>query len=78
MAEVLAAYAAYKQADEDALLLRFRARATLGKSVTEERRNSGKTQNDVAGKLEVATEQVRRYERAYRDWMKQHPDEPLD
>ena len=27
--------------------------------------------------LGVVTEQVRRYERAYRDWLKEYPNEPL-
>ena len=72
------AYRAYKQADEDALKLRFRARASLGATILRERRELGATQDQAAGELGVVTEQVRRYERAYRDWQRQYPDELLD
>lgn len=72
------AYHAYKQADEDALKLRFRARARLGATILRERRELRATQDEAAAKLGVVTEQVRRYERAYRSWQKEYPDEPLD
>jgi DNA-binding transcriptional regulator YiaG len=68
----------YKQADLEALKMRFRARARLGKVVLEERRKEGLTQGQAAELLHVVTEQVRRYERAYRDWVEKFPDEPLD
>jgi hypothetical protein len=68
----------YKQADLAALKMRFRARARLGKIVLEERREKRRTQDEAAKELGVVTEQVRRYERAYRDWQKEYPDEPLD
>lgn len=71
------AYRDYKQADEDALKLRFRARARLGATILRERRELGATQDQTADSLGVVTEQVRRYERAYRDWLKEYPDEPL-
>jgi ribosome-binding protein aMBF1 (putative translation factor) len=67
----------YKQADLDALKMRFRARARLGKVVLEERRAKGWTQDQAADDLGVVVEQVRRYERSYRDWLKEYPDEPL-
>jgi hypothetical protein len=67
----------YKQADLEALKMRFRARARLGKVVLEERTEEGLTQDAAARQLGVVTEQVRRYERAYRDWLKEYPDEPL-
>jgi hypothetical protein len=72
------AYRAYKQADEDALKLRFRARASLGATILRERRELGATQDQAAEKLGVVTEQVRRYERAYRSWQKEYPDEPIE
>lgn len=78
MPEVADAYRAYKQADQDALLMRARARARLGRTVSEERKRNGTTQPAVADKLGVVPEQVRRYEAAYRAWLKEHPDEPLD
>jgi hypothetical protein len=71
MPEVLAARDAYKQADLDALEMRFRARARLGQAVATER-GKGSTQPEIAEQLEVTVEQVRRYEAAYRDWLKEH------
>lgn len=72
------AYRAYKQADQEALKLRFRARASLGATILRERREQDATQDQAAEKLGVVTEQVRRYERAFRDWQDKYPDEPLD
>lgn len=77
MPATLEAYRAYKQADEDALKLRFRARAQLGAVILRERTAEGHTQDQAAEALGVVTEQVRRYERAARDWAKQYPGEPL-
>ena len=71
MPEVLEARDAYKQADLEALALRFRARARLGQAIARERGN-GSTQPEIAGQLKVTVEQVRRYESAYRDWLKEH------
>jgi ribosome-binding protein aMBF1 (putative translation factor) len=68
---------AYKQADEDALKMRFRARAQLGKTVFEERTAKGLTQGQAAAELGVVVEQVRRYERSFRQWQRQYPGEPL-
>lgn len=75
MPEVLEAQRAYKQADEDALLMRFRARARLGRAVAQERAK-GSTQPQIAETLDVVTEQVRRYEAAYREWLKEYDSEP--
>lgn len=68
----------YKKTELDALKMRFRARARLGRVVFEERRAKGWTQDQAAKELRVVTEQVRRYERAYRDWVEKFPNEPLD
>jgi hypothetical protein len=78
MPATLEAYRAYKQADEDILKLRFHARARLGAVILRERTANSQTQDDAAEALGVVTEQVRRYERAARDWAKQYPDEPLE
>lgn len=78
MPEVVAAYAAYKQTDKDVLLTKFRARAQLGRTVYQERKKAGHTQDQVAETLGVVTNQVRRYEQAYRQWCEKHPNEPLD
>lgn len=77
MGEVVAAYAAYKQADADALLARWRARATLGRAVENEH-SKGSTLKSIAARLGVVDEQVFRYRRAYRDWKKDRPNDPLD
>ena len=78
MPEVVEAHRQYKQADEEALKMKFRARARLGKTILDSRRATRATQDDVAALLGVVTQQVRRYEQAYRDWQKQYPDESLD
>ena len=77
MPEVLEAHRAYKKADEDALAMRARARALLGLAVVREL-DKGTTQEEVGRKLGVVAEQVRRYRQAYRDWLRDHPGEPLD
>ena len=77
MAEVLAAHAAYKQADDDALELRARARARLGLAISLER-SAGTPQEAIARRLGRTREQVRRYQQAYRDWNRDHPGETLD
>jgi len=77
MPEVLQAQAAYKQAELDALKIRFRARATLGEAILAERKRTRATQSDVAKELGVVAEQVRRYEAACREWARKYPEEPL-
>lgn len=77
MPEVLEAHQQYKRADEEALRLRFRARARLGLAILHER-DKGTPQEAIARRLDRTREQVRRYEQAYRDWQKEHPDEPLE
>ncbi len=77
MPDVLDAYAAYKRADQDALLMRFRARARLGLAVKRERAR-GATERAIAEKLGVVTNQIGRYQQAYRDWLRDHPGEDLE
>jgi hypothetical protein len=74
MTAALAAQAAYKQVDKEASRMRDRARARLGRTVLTERKAQGKTQDDAAAELKVVVEQVRRYEAAWRQWQKDHPD----
>lgn len=76
MAEVLEAHAAYKKADEEALLIRARARARLGLAIQRER-DAGTAQETIARRLKRTREQVRRYQQAYADWQREHPNEPL-
>jgi predicted transcriptional regulator len=77
MPEVLEAHQDYKRADQEALELRFRARARLGLAILRER-GKGTPQEKIARNLGRTREQVRRYEQAYRDWQRDHPGEPLD
>ena len=77
MPGVLAAHQEYKRADQEALKLRARARARLGLAILRERDN-GTPHEAIARRLERTREQVRRYEQAYRDWLRDHPGEPLD
>lgn len=77
MTAVLEAHRAYKQTDLDALAMRFRARAQLGREVQAEL-DKGSTQKAIAAKLGVVEEQVRRYRQAYRDWLRDHAGESLD
>lgn len=75
MPEVMEAHAEYKRADEEALELRWRARARLGRAIVHER-DQGTPQEAIARRLERTREQVRRYEQAYRDWLKEYHSEP--
>jgi hypothetical protein len=75
MPEVTEAHADYKRADAEALEIRWRARARLGRAILAER-DRGTRQEEIARKLERTREQVRRYEQAYRDWRKEYQSEP--
>lgn len=77
MPDLLEAHQAYKKADEEALLMRFRARARLGRIVTQ-RFEQGDSLEDMGKALGKTAEQVRRYRQAYRDWQRDHQGEPLD
>jgi len=77
MPDLLEAHSDYKHADEEALLIRFRARARLGLIVTR-RFDEGDSLEAMGKALGKTAEQVRRYRQAYRDWQRIHPDEPLD
>lgn len=77
MAEVLEAHQAYKQADDEALLLRARARARLGRAVELEY-SKGTPLETIARRLERTREQVRRYRQAYLHWSRDYPGVPLD
>lgn len=77
MAKVLEAHREYKLADAQALRLRARARARLGLAIQRER-DAGTPQETIARRLDRTREQVRRYQQAYADWLRDHPGEPLD
>ena len=75
MPEVLEAFAARQQAEKDAQeaarQIRWRADAVLGRSILQER-DKGTPQGEIARKIGRTREQVRRYQDAYRDWLKEH------
>lgn len=77
MTDVLEARRAYKQADDDAVLMKYRARAQLGLACNRAMENDGATLRQLGDLLDVVPEQIRRYRQAYKDWQRDHPDEPL-
>lgn len=83
MTEVLEARKAYDDARDEARAIVDRARARLGMSIVQSREkakvNGGPgSQSDVMEWLDRSREQVRAFEQAYRDWLRDHPGEPLD
>lgn len=76
--EVLEARDAYRQAEADALLLRARARARLGRMIDQVNKERGVSLESMARDLGVALTQVLRYRQTYRDWDRDHPGVPLD
>jgi hypothetical protein len=77
MNEVLEARTAYLQAKEDTLLFNERKKALLGRSIARAR-DAGTSQTQIMTDLKLSREQVRAFEKAFRDWERNHPDKPLD
>jgi len=77
MTQVLEARRAFDNARAEASATVARKRAQLGLAMIEAREQGGESQASIARQLGVVTEQVRRYEQAYRDWLRDHPGEPL-
>ena len=81
MPEVLEAFEARKQAEAAALLaarqIRARADAILGRAILAER-DTGTKQEVIARRIGRTREQVRRYQDAYRDWLKEHDGKEPD
>jgi hypothetical protein len=82
MTPVVEARKAFEDARAEAKALVDRKRALLGRAMIQAREkghgSDRESQDSIARKLGVVPEQVRRYEQAYRDWMKDHPGESLD
>jgi hypothetical protein len=78
MTAVLEARREFDQARKDASAMVDRKRALLGLAMIRAREQAGESQASIARELKVVTEQVRRYEQAYRDWLRDHPGESLD
>lgn len=57
-----------------------RERARLGLEMVRAREEGRESQATIGQKMTppVGAQQVRDYERAYRDWLKEHPGESLD
>lgn len=78
MTQVLEARKAFDDARTEASAAVARKRALLGRAMIQAREKGGESQASIARSLGIVTEQVRRYEQAYRDWVRDHPDELLD
>jgi hypothetical protein len=78
MTKVLEARRAFDDARTEASATIARKRALLGRAMIEARRNGRESQATIARELGVVPEQVRRYEQAYRDWLRDHPGESPD
>jgi DNA-binding transcriptional regulator YiaG len=77
MTQVLEARQAFDDARAEATATIARKRALLGLAMIRAREQGKESQASIARQLGVVTEQVRRYEQAYRDWLRDHPDESL-
>jgi len=71
MTEVLEARRAYEDARDEAKEIVDRARARLGLSIRQAR-DAGKSQTEAMATLNLSREQVRAFEKAYRDWLRDH------
>jgi transcriptional regulator with XRE-family HTH domain len=78
MTQVLEARQRFDQARADARAMVARERAKLGLSMIQARERGGESQATIARKMGIGIQQVRAYEQAYRDWLKEHKGETLD
>jgi hypothetical protein len=76
--EVVESHAAYKQAQADAILLRARARARVGRDIERANKQRGVTLEAIARDLGAGLNQVIRYRETYRNWDRDHPGVPID
>jgi hypothetical protein len=77
MPELLEAQREYQRTEKDVLLMRFRARARLGRAVVRQV-DQGNSLEDIGKNLGKTAEQARRYRQAYRDWLRDHDESELD
>lgn len=79
MSQVLEARTEFEAARQQAKELVDRKRALLGLAMIRARESGRESQATIAAKMGfVGTQQVRAYEAAYREWLRVHPDEPLE
>ena len=77
MPELLEAQRQYQQNEVDVLLMRFRARARLGRAVVEQVAR-GDSLEAIGKSLGKTAEQARRYRQAYNEWLRDHTEAELD
>jgi len=77
MPDLIEAESQYQQTEKDVLLVRFRARARLGRAVVRQVAE-GDSLEDIGKNLGKTAEQARRYRQAYREWLREHSEESLD
>jgi RES domain-containing protein len=75
MTEVLEARQAFDSAREQASAMVARKRAALGLAMIRAREQGGESQTTIARDMKIGPQQVRAYEQAYRDWLRDHPGE---
>lgn len=78
MTEVLEARREFDAARADATALVARKRARLGLAMIRARETGAESQTTIAAQMSIGAKQVRAYEQAYRDWLRDHPGESLD
>ena len=78
MTQVLEARRAFDEARAEASAMVARKRALLGLAMIRARESKAESQATIARAMGVGLQQVRAYEQAYRDWLRDHPGESLD
>jgi hypothetical protein len=78
MTLVLEARRAFDDARAEATAMVDRRRALLGLAMIRARESGAESQATMASKMNVGPQQVRTYERAYREWLRDHPGESLE
>ena len=78
MTQVLEARRAFDEARAEASAMVARKRALLGLAMIRARESGSESQATIAAKMKVGTQQIRAYEQAYRDWLRDHPGESLE
>jgi hypothetical protein len=79
MTQVLEARRAFDEARAEASAMVARKRALLGLAMIRAREDGRESQATLAAKMGfVGTQQIRAYEQAYRDWLRDHKGESLE
>jgi hypothetical protein len=78
MTDVLVARREFDDARVQAAAMVARKRAQLGLAMIRARDGGRESQATIAKELKVGPQQVRAYEKAYHEWVRDHPGESLD